>query len=319
MSTFRRWQSGQIEDRRKGASKSIPKKLTPEEEQNIIDLCCNNKYRDDNPYKIHASLLDEGTYIASISSFYRVLRKNMLIKNRSKVRQGYHHSTPPEKKATGPNQVWCWDITYLTTEVRGLFYYAYVIIDVWDRSIVKWAIYDREDETLSRELFEKALRDNNSPDVYIHSDNGHPMKGTTLLGLFFDLGICNGYSRPRVSNDNPFIESWFKTLKYGISYPGKFASMAEARTWFAVFVHSYNTNHSHSGLHFITPNQIRTGQYEAIVEDRNAVMKAAQEKNPVRWSRHVKQIPEKHVVYLNPSVATRIQQEKDKIEARKVS
>jgi putative transposase len=306
VSTFRRWSAGHFKDNRKGALKQVPRKLTSEEEQSIIDVCCSKEYKDDNPYKIHASLLDKGTYIASISSFYRVLRKKGLMYHRGNTRPGQSCSKPPEKKATGPNQVWCWDITWISSDVRGLFYYAYAIVDIWDRSIVKWAIHDREDEALSVELFEHALRDNRYMDVWIHSDNGNPMKGVTLLALFYSLGICNSYSRPRVSNDNPFIESWFKTLKYDVSYPGKFSSIEDARKWFAGFVDSYNTNHSHSGLHFITPRQVRSGQYESIVANRNKVMMEAKSKNPQRWSSHAKQLPEKHVVTLNQNNLTRV-------------
>lgn len=311
VSTFRRWSSGNLEDHRKGTLKQIPRKLTPEEEQSIVDTCCSKEYKDDNPYEIHASLLDKGMYIASISSFYRVLRKKGLISHRGNTRPGQSHSKPPEKIATGPNQVWCWDITWLASDIRGLFYYAYTIIDIWDRSIVKWAIHDREDDALSEELFQQALRDNKYPDVWIHSDNGNPMKGVTLLGLFYSLGICNSYSRPRVSNDNPFIESWFKTLKYDVSYPGKFYSIENAREWFAGFINSYNTNHSHSGLHFITPTQVRNGHYESIAANRNRVMMKAKSNNPQRWSSPVKQFPARHVVVLNPVNLTGVGERKN--------
>lgn len=306
VSTFRRWSAGHLKDNRKDSLKSIPRKLTLEEEQSIVNVCCSKEYKDDNPYKIHASLLDKGTYIASIRSFYRVLKKKGLMSNRGNTRPGQSHSKPPEKIATGSNQVWCWDITWLNSDVRGLYYYAYVIIDIWDRSIVKWAIHDREDDALSKELFQHALRDNSDPDVWIHSDNGNPMKGMTLLALFYTLGICNSYSRPRVSNDNPFIESWFKTLKYDVSYPGKFSSIANAREWFAGFVASYNTRHSHSGVNFITPQKVRSGEYESIVANRNKVMLEAKSKNPQRWSSDVKQLPEQHVVTLNPVNLTRV-------------
>ena len=306
VSTYRRWQSGNTSDNRKGSIKGNPRKLTDSEEAEILRVSCNEEFKDSNPYEIHASLLDKGIYIASVSSFYRVMKKHNLIHHRRNTKPSRRQNTPPERKATGPNQVWCWDITWIKTDVRGLHYYAYVIIDIWDRSIVKWAIHDREDDALAYELFQKALRDNHYPDVFVHSDNGNPMKGMTLLALFYDLGICNSYSRPRVSNDNPFIESWFKTLKYDVSYPGKFSNMESAREWFSLFVHGYNTRHSHSGMHFITPEQMRNGQFKIISEKRNQVMKAACKRNPHRWSRHVKQLPNEHVVFLNPSVDTRI-------------
>lgn len=315
VSTFRRWSDGHLKDRRKGASKNIPQKFSIEEKQSIIDVCCSKEYRDDNPYKIHASLLDKGIYIGSISSYYRFLREYGLISCRGNTKPAQSHSKPPEKEATGPNQVWCWDITWLPLDVRGLFYYAYVIIDIWDRSIVKWAIHDREDDALSKELFQHALRDNGYPDVWVHSDNGNPMKGVSLLALFYSLGICNSYSRPRISNDNPFIESWFKTLKYGVSYPGKFSSIEEAREWFASFVAGYNNSHSHSGMHFITPQQVRSGQYESIINNRNQVMMEAKSRNPQRWSRHVKQLPEEHIVTLNAMNLTGVSVKKTEVSA----
>ncbi len=305
-STFERWRHGNISDSRKECSKVVARKLSKEEEARIIEISCSTEYKDDNPYKIHASLLSKGIYIASVSSFYRVLKKNRLIHHRGNTRPGTSHSKPPERVATGPNQVWCWDITWLPTNVRGLFYYAYVIIDIWDRNIVKWAIHDREDDSLAEELFDAALKENSYPDVFVHSDNGNPMKGISLLALFYDLGICNSYSRPRVSDDNPFIESWFKTLKYHVSYPGKFNTLSDARTWFSTFVDFYNTSHSHSGLNFITPMQMRHGEYKKIAEKRNKTMMRAYKKNPLRWSNCVKMLPLEHVVYLNPSADTRI-------------
>lgn len=318
VSTFRRWKEGAIEDKRKGAIKKIPRKLTAKEEAKIIEVSCNKEYRDKNVYELHANLLDKGIYIASISSFYRVLRKNKMINHRQNTKPGVHAGNPPERKATGSNQVWCWDITWLPTNVRGIFYYAYVIIDIWDRSIVKWAIHDREDTTLAKELFKQALGENDYPNVFIHSDNGSPMKGVALLALFYKLGIVNSYSRPRVSNDNPFIESWFKTVKYSIKYPGNFTAINLAREWFAMFVDEYNTKHSHSGLHFITPKQLRTGKYTKIVKQRNKVMTDAKKANPHRWSCPVKQLPEKHVVYLNPTADTRIKLKKES-KLKKVS
>ena len=142
--------------------------------------------------------------------------------------------------------------------------------------------------------------------MHLHSDNGSPMKSATMLATLQKLGVAPSFSRPQVSNDNPFIESWFKTLKYNVSYPGKFSSIENAREWFAGFVNSYNTSHSHSGMHFITPQQVRSGNYELIVANRNKVMKEARSKNPQRWSRHVKQLPKKHVVILNPMNLTRV-------------
>ena len=312
VSTFERWRKGKYTDNRKGAYKAVARKLTEEEKQKIIDVSCSSRYKDDNPYKIHATLLDNGIYIASISSFYRVLRENNLVHHRGNTRPGRSHSKPPERIATGPNQVWTWDITWIPSSIRGIFYFSYTIIDIWDRSIVKWAIHDREDDILAQELFHTALDENNYPDVFVHSDNGNPMKGVSLMALFYKLEISNSYSRPRVSDDNPFIESWFKTMKYDVSYPGKFKTITLAREWFAGFVHNYNTAHSHSGLNYMTPIQVREGKYLSIAKKRNRIMLKAKKRNPIRWSNKIKQLPEKHVVYLNPSADTRIKIKADK-------
>ncbi len=266
MSSFERWRAGNLTDTNKGSVKNVPHKLTNEEEQELIKMCCSKKYKDLNPYKIHASLLDNGIYIASVSSFYRALRKKSLINHSGNSRPAKRRNPPPERKATGPNQVWTWDITYLKTDIRWLFFYAYVIIDIWDRSIVKWAIHDREHDSHAQELFQCALLENQHPDVFVHSDNGSVMKGVTLMALFYDLGICNSYSRPRVSNDNPFIESCFKTLRYGAAYPHDFPNVVVAREWFASFVDGYNSTHSHSGINFITPLEMRNGKYNKIVK-----------------------------------------------------
>lgn len=307
VTTYRRWSKDEVKDKRKGANKKVARKLQEDEKDKILEICCSDKYKDDNPYKIHASLLDEGVYIASISSFYRILRENGLLNHRRNTRPNKKRNKPIQKIATGPDQVWCWDITCLHSNVRGAYYYAYTIIDIWDRSIVKWAIHDRESGELARELFQQALSENGNPDVSVHSDNGSPMKGVTLLSLFYELGISNSYSRPRVSNDNPFIESWFKTLKYDVSYPRVFCSLDFSREWFADFVESYNSKHRHSGIYYITPKEMRNGRYEEIALKRNKVMMEAKDKNPIRWSQKVKQLPLKHKVILNPDSLTTIQ------------
>lgn len=306
ISTFERWRKGKTRDSRKGALKVVSRKLSPEERQSVIDISCSNEYKDENPYKIVASLLSKGTYIASESTFYRILRDEGLIKHRRNTRPGKSHFKPPELVATGPNQVWTWDITWIRSNIRGIFYFAYTIIDIWDRSIVKWSIHDRECDKYAKELFQSAFEENAYPNVFIHSDNGNPMKGMSLMALFYDLGISNSYSRPRVSDDNPFIESWFKTLKTHVSYPGQFKTNIDAKTWFADFVHAYNGSHKHSGLHYLTPLQVRNGEYPDIVKKRNEAMQRAYRNNSIRWSNGVKQLPERHIVYLNPTADTRI-------------
>jgi len=303
--TYFRWKKDPAGDRRKGANKEIPRKLTDEEQQEILDICCSAEYRDNTPYEIYYTLLEEERrYVASIRTMYRVLKAHNKVHHRGNTRPRKGSRRPPEVVASGPNQVWCWDITWLATRIKGQYFYAYKIIDIWDKSIVGWEIHDREDESLARELFRRLHTEHNIEGIHLHSDNGHPMKGMSLLALLYSLHISVSRSRPRVSNDNPFIEAYFKTMKYCVQYPGHFATLAHARSWMAEFVNWYNTEHRHSSLGFVTPQQMRTGAYRYRFAQRNAVLKAAYKNNPSRWSRAPKQWVCDHTVYLNPSVAT---------------
>ena len=292
-------------DRRKGAVKNIPKKLNEEEKKEIVKISCSEEFKDSNPYEIFITLLERNKYIASISSFYRVLKAAGLIRHRSNKRARAKQSTPPEKTATGSNQVWTWDITWLPSLVKGQFYYSYKIIDIWDKNIVGWAIHETESEEHARNLFQKTLAEQGFPNVHIHSDNGNPMKGMSLLALLYDLGCKNSFSRPRVSNDNPFIESFFGTMKCSFKYPGRFKSIEHAREWVALFIDWYHTKHRHSGIQHFTPWQMRSGNYKKLVSKRNETMLNAFAKNPCRWSRTIKQWRLKHTVFLNPSMETK--------------
>jgi transposase InsO family protein len=304
--TYYRWESDSTGDKRKGSVKCIPRKLKDEEIEEIIDVCCSTKYKDCTPYTIYFSLLEEDSkYIASISSFYRVLRAHNKLHHRSRCKPPTSRNKPPEVIATGPNQVWCWDITWLATEVKGIYLYAYEIIDIWDKSIVGWAIHDREDAQLARDLFRSLASKYEYENIHLHSDNGHPMKGISLLAFLYSLNVSVSRSRPRVSNDNPFIESFFKTMKYSVCYPGRFKSLNNARSWMADFIDWYNTSHRHSGINYVTPHQMRSGEYKKIMEKRNQIIKEAFEKHPERWSQPPKQWIEEHKVYLNPSRETK--------------
>ncbi len=302
--TYQRWKSGNHKDKRKGADKHIPRKLTEEEKDEIIKVSSSDEFKDSTPYEIVIILLEKMKYIASISSFYRVLKAADLLHHRSNKRKGSKQTAPPEKVATGRNQVWTWDITWLPSFIKGHFYYSYMIIDIWDRSIVGWEIHESESEEHARSLFQRTLSQQEYPDVHIHSDNGNPMKGMTLLALLYVLGCKNSFSRPRVSNDNPFIESFFGTMKTSFKYPGKFESIEQEREWLASFVDWYHTKHRHSGIHYFTPQQMRNGEFKTLVEKRNRTMLLAAAKNPHRWSSKVKQWKTDHTVYLNPTIET---------------
>jgi putative transposase len=305
--TYWRWKKGPSGDRRKGADKRVARKLTDQERKAIIDQCCSSQNKDKTPYEVYFSLLEEDSlYIASISSFYRVLGAANKLHHRGNCKPRKKHSQPPEVIATGPNQVWCWDITWLATEVKGLYLYAYTIIDIWDKSIVGWDIHDREDAELARDLFQRMKSKFNLHGIHLHSDNGNPMKGMTLLAFLYSMKVSVSRSRPRVSNDNPFIESFFKTMKYSVCYPGRFKGLEHARSWMADFINWYNNNHRHSGINYVTPAQMRSGMHHEIFTARNEVIQAAYEKHPERWSKKPKQWGhESHTVYLNPSAETK--------------
>lgn len=303
--TFYRWKNSGGMDKRKGARKRVVRKLTEEERQEIISIACEDRFKDSTPYEIVAILLDEGTYLASVSTFYRILREAGLIHHRGNGRPGHKQSRPAELKATGPDQVYSWDITWLPTCVRGMFLFAYMIIDVWSRKVVCWEIHTEESAAIAEAMFKRLAQEKNLKGVNLHSDNGHPMKGSMLLVTLHLLGVLPSFSRPRVSNDNPFIESFFKTVKFTPGYPGRFRDIDHAREWMADFVDWYNTEHRHSGIGYITPEQRHSGQVKKIMRFRNNVMDKAKILYPERFSGDPVRWSEFPVVYLNPSVETR--------------
>jgi len=262
----------------------VQHRLSAEEEQQFYDLANQQKFADRKPEEVVAILLSEGTYLASVSTLYRILRKRNALKHRQETKKPIASAGPLTMAVTAPNQVWAWDITWLKTEVRGIFVYAYTIIDVYDRRIVGWCIEAEESEELAKALFERILRDYKIRPKFIHADNGNPMRGSTLAVFLETLGITRSHSRPRVSNDNAFIEAWHKTLKYTVGYPGAFTSLEHARTWFAAFVDNYNNRHLHSGLDYVTPIQAHTGEAQKIYQRRNQTLHAARIANPNRWT-----------------------------------
>jgi len=310
--TLQRWKSGGREDKRKGASKRVVRKLSAATRQEVIAECNSQRFCDHNPHKIVPLLLNEGRYIASVRTFYRILKEEKLLHHRSNTQVRKKRSKPPERKATKSNQVWCWDITWMSRDVRGLFYYAYVITDIFDKSIVGWAVHDRESDAHSRELFDCTLNGRHIALKALHADNGGPMKGVTLMALLRDLKVEVSHNRPRTSNDNPFIESLFKTLKYQVTYPLQFKDIGHAREWMASFVNWYNTEHLHSAIDYVTPEQMRSNQAAAIFEKRNETMQDAQAENPERWgSRKAKWwgAPKEVVLnkdYSNEVISTRV-------------
>lgn len=309
--TYYRWQQllkkhGSCEDRRTYADHTDPSnKISQEERKQILDTVNEERFASMPPCQIVPALADEGTYIASESTFYRILREEKMQNHRGRSQEPGKHGKPTSYCATGPNQVWTWDITYLSGPVKGIFFYLYLIIDIFSRDIVGWEVWAEESADHASDLISRAClgqkRLTTTP-LVLHSDNGSPMKGATMLETLYALGITPSNSRPRVSNDNPYSESVFKTLKYRPNYQLKgFESIEDAREWVAGFVKWYRHEHHHSGIKFLTPAERHNGKSQEVLDKRHDVYEAAKARHPERWNgrttRNWENITE---VYLNP-------------------
>lgn len=309
--TYYRWQSlhrdyQSYEDRRAYADHSDPvNKLTPEERQKVLDTVNEERFASMPPCEIVPTLADEGEYIASESTFYRILREEKMQNHRGRSQTPGKHGKPTSYTATAPNQVWTWDITYLNGPVKGVFFYLYLIIDIFSRDVVGWEVWEEESaehaSTLIRRTCLAQGRLTTKP-LVLHSDNGSPMKGATMLETLYALGITPSNSRPRVSNDNPYSESLFKTLKYRPNYqPKGFETIEEARKWCGSFVQWYRHEHRHSGIRFLTPASRHAGESETILANRSKVYEAAKTKHPERWNgRNTRNWDNIEEVHLNP-------------------
>lgn len=306
--TVQRWQkSKHLVDKRTQRQHVPINKLSIEERQQIIDISCSNEYCHLPPCQIVPRLADQGRYIASESSFYRVLHEHKLLKHRLRSRQK-SHSKPKELIAYKPNQVWSWDVTYLPTTIRGIFYYLYCVMDVYSRKIVGWTVQAVESAEHASWLMQDICQAEkiSANQVTLHSDNGSIMKGATLLATLEKLGVLTSFSRPAVSNDNPYSEALFKTLKYCSKYPEKpFDTIDDARSWGDNFIKWYNEEHYHSGLKFLTPNQRHKGLTNEIMSKRIHVYQLARLKNRSRWSKNIRNWNLKNYVILNPSGSTK--------------
>ena len=247
-------------------------------------------------------MADQGRYLASESTLYRVLREHHQLTPRGKSRPP-SHQRPPPFEASAANQLWSWDITYLATCIRGRFFYLYLILDLFSRKVVGWEVFERECAEHAATVFHKAnLREGvQADDLVLHSDNGAPMKGATMLATLQRLGVVPSFSRPAVSNDNPFSEALLKTLKYRPEFPSQpFERLETARTWVHAFVHCYNEEHRHSALKFVTPGQRHRGEDAEILRQREDLYAAACAKHPARWSGSTRDWTPVSSVVLNP-------------------
>lgn len=289
--TYQRWRSKDDKaDQRGKHLRKPPHSLSEEEKEAMIAIATSKEFCDLSPTQFVPVLADQGIYIASESSFYRVLREHKLLTHRHKSKPRSNRK-PKEKVATAPNQVWSWDITYIRGPVKGQFFYLYLIVDIFSRMIVGWALHDRENSKFASELIIRCCIEQgiDEDQLVLHSDNGGPMKGATMLATLQNLGVIPSFSRPRTSNDNPFSESLFKTLKYRPEYPEcPFVSYESAHYWIQDFVYWYNHEHKHSGINYVSPYERHIGKDIQILNNRRKVYEIAKQKNPARWAGKVR-------------------------------
>lgn len=265
-----------------------PASLTGTEKDHIVEVLCSERFCDLAPAQVYSTLLDEGVYLCSERHMYRVLAERGLVRER---RRGGHQRAGaygvPRLEADRPNAVWTWDITKLRGPVKGVGYFLYTIIDIYSRKVVGWTVAERESETHARRLIREACARHgvNRDQLVIHADRGSPMIAGTVAELLNELGVNRSHSRPRVSNDNPFIESHFKTLKYRPDYPDRFESISHARAWCRRFVHWYNEIHYHSAIGYLRPADLHHGRHAAIVEHRQVTLDAAAAAHPERFTK----------------------------------
>lgn len=261
-----------------------PLALSAAEEQYVLDVLHEPRFRDCTPYYAYATLLDEGTYYCSIRTMYRILTKHG--ENKERRRQVTRpHYAKPELLATGPNQVWSWDITKLKGPVKWSYYQLYVIIDIYSRYVVGWMLAHREAAVLAKRLISDTfVKQGVSEDqLTIHADRGSSMKSKAVALLLADLGVTKTHSRPQVSNDNPYSESQFKTLKYRPDFPERFGSIEDARRFCREFLQWYNYQHKHSSLGLLTPEQVHYGMASTVLQQRATVLHEAFLRNPKRF------------------------------------
>ncbi len=315
--TLKRWREtdGSVSQDQRPEAKRVdqPHQLTAEEEAVIVSTCNLPKHRSLPPSQIVPLLADQGVYLASESSFYRILKKHRQLNHRGRTQPARTVPQPTSFTATGPNQVWSWDISYCPSAVRGQHWYLYLILDIYSRKIVAWEVHEAESGELAKRLVERALlreRCWHNPPV-LHSDNGAPMTSYTLKSRLAELGMLMSYSRPRVSNDNPYSESLFKTVKYCPQWPVKgFESLQAVREWMLAFEHAYNEQHLHSGINFITPASRHRGEDLDQLTHRKAVYERAKRLNPRRWAGQTRNWDVTGPVSLNPGKLQEIERNK---------
>jgi len=306
--TVQRWQhpDGHGGDRRASGlhERAEPfTKLSAFERHAAMAVLNGEEFKNLPPSQIVPRLADQGRYIASESTLYRLLHQAGQMKHRRLERAPQKRYKPRALTATLPDQIYCWDITYLPTQVRGSYFYLYLFVDLFSRKIVGWQVYDCESAELASALLQDicARQGIAAAQLVVHSDNGAPMKGETMLATMQRLGIAPSRSRPSVSNDNPYSESLFRTLKYRPAMPVKpFENLFQARRWVTDLVHWYNEEHRHSAIAFVTPAQRHAELDKNLLAGRTAVYEKARQANPQRWSSQCRNWRHLDQVHLNP-------------------
>jgi transposase InsO family protein len=307
--THQRWKAGKAlarGDRRPDADHPIPSHALSEAERaQIVAVCNEPRFAETPPARIVPMLADDGIYIASESSFYRVLRAHGQMNHRGRARPPRASGPPRTHLAARPGEVWCWDVTFLPSQIQRRWFYFYLILDLYSRKIVGFEVHDTDTAEHAAHLARRAALAEGmhatSTRPILHGDNGATLKATTVLAMLHWLGIKPSYSRPRVSDDNAFAEALFRTAKYRPAFPLKgFVDLAAAREWGASFVQLYNNEHRHSGIRYVTPAQRHTGQDPRLLSARHAVYQAARNRNPQRWSGQTRNWTPVGAVTLNP-------------------
>jgi putative transposase len=304
--TIRRWtKEGVVQsDKRPLVQRpEPPNKLSETERKAVLDACNSKDFSALPPSQIVPKLADQGRYLASESSFYRILRAEGQQHHRGRAKPPTKRKPPTSYQANAPCEVWTWDITWMPGPVAGMFFYLYLIVDIYSRKIVGWEVHDRESSEQASALIRKAVLSEGciGQPLVLHADNGSPMKGATMKTTMEKLGITSSYSRPRVSNDNPFSEALFRTFKYRPNWPTKgFATKIDSQNWVKSFANWYNDEHLHSAIRFVTPNARHRGADRKTLANRDILYTSARARNPQRWSGKTRNWQPAGPVWLNP-------------------
>ena len=279
-----------------------PRALSEPEKQDVLETLHSKRFQDMAPHEVYATLLDEERYLCSIRTMYRILEENIEVKER---RNQLRHPDykKPELLATGPNQVWSWDITKLLGPVKWSYFHLYVILDIFSRYVVGWMVAPCESATLAKQLIGETCSKQNiqKEQLTIHADRGSSMKSKPVAFLMADLGITKTHSRPHTSDDNPFSEAQFKTLKYRPDFPDRFGCIEDARGFCRAFFPWYNNEHKHTGINLLSPTDVHHGEAESIIASRQIVLNTAYALHPERFVRKMPEHkPMQQAVWINP-------------------